>query len=154
VAKVALRFGCAKQSKNLEWCLLMKYLYINSLLILKLFSSMLKKNVSDREKFKNLEAEGPKYYTNFNKISWINSLRKNKTGFDSTNNYKAVFSTHLNDITMVFKITSSLWTFGMFFTGLDLDKLQPCSLSKRPEKYHVLRLSLLSKHWAKVLVKA
>ena len=30
---------------------------------------MLKKNVSDREKFKNLEAEGPKYYTNFNKIS-------------------------------------------------------------------------------------
>ena len=26
VAKVALSFGCAKQSKNLEWCLISKYL--------------------------------------------------------------------------------------------------------------------------------
>ena len=30
MAKVALRFGCAKQSKNLEWCLIDIY-YLHSL---------------------------------------------------------------------------------------------------------------------------
>ena len=30
MAKVALRFGCAKQSKNLEWCLLSTYSWVSN----------------------------------------------------------------------------------------------------------------------------